>query len=242
MRAWLNLRFTVPERRAIFTAGLERLGYEVRHELTSDPRAGDVLVTWNRIHYGDEAARIFTARGLRVIVSENATWGNEFAGRHWYTLARTYHNVAGMFPVGGPERWDSLGVELEPFRTSGETVVLPSRGFGSAAYRMPGNWPRMQSGRIRQHPGRFPEHSVPLREDLKDCGKVVTWGSAAAVQALIWGIPVESHQPGWIAAQDNTQAGRLAMLRSLAWAQWTLDEIASGEPFARLLSWQGEGA
>lgn len=235
-RAWLNLRFTVPERRAIFTVGLERLGFEVRHELTHDPREGDVLVTWNRIHDGDEAARIFQARNLPVIVTENATWGNEFAGRNWYTLTRNFHNVSGTFPVDGAERFDSLGVGLGDWRRDGETVVLASRGIGPAAYRMPPNWPGQQRGRVRAHPGRFPERAKPLREDLANCGQVVTWGSGAATTALMWGIPVESHQPQWIAAQDNTDAGRLAMFRRLAWAQWTMDEIASGEPFARLLN------
>jgi hypothetical protein len=42
--------------------------------------------------------------------------------------------------------------------------------------------------------------------------------------------------PGWIAEQDNTDAGRLAMLRTLAWAQWRLSEIESGEAFERLIN------
>lgn len=236
MRAWLNLRFTLPERRAIFTAGLERLSFEVRHELTRNPRDGDLFVSWNRIHDGDEVARIFQSRGLPVIVAENATWGNSFAGRNWYTLARNYHNVASMFPIGNESRWDSLGIELLPFREHGETVILASRGIGPACYRMPPNWASQQRGRIRAHPGRFPERAKPLREDLANCGKVVTWGSGAAVTALMWGCKVESHQPQWIGAQDNTDAGRLAMFRRLAHAQWTTDEIASGEPFARLIN------
>lgn len=234
--AWLNLRFTVPERRAVFTAGLERLGYEVVNGLTRSPAKGDLLVTWNRIHEADEVARIFESRHLPVIVTENATWGNDFAGRRWYTLARNYHNVAGMFPIGGPERWDSLGVELEPFRTGeGETVILASRGIGPAAYRMPPGWAQRQPGRLRPHPGRNAAQAVPLRQDLANCGKVITWGSAAAMQALMWGIPVKSFQPNWIGEQDNSEADRLRMFRELAHAQWTLDEIASGEPFARLL-------
>jgi hypothetical protein len=65
---------------------------------------------------------------------------------------------------------------------------------------------------------------------------VITWGSGAAVRALLRGIPVESHMPNWIAAQDNTDAGRLAMFRRLAWANWRLSEIADGVPFRRLLS------
>ena len=76
---------------------------------------------------------------------------------------------------------------------------------------------------------------MPLADDLKQCGKVVTWGSGAAIQALMMGIPVISEMPDWIGKQDNTEAGRLDMLRRLAWAQWRLPEIASGEPFVRLL-------
>jgi hypothetical protein len=235
MRAYLNLRFTVPERREMFHEGLRRLGYQVVDGLTRTPERGDILVTWNRIHEGDAAAREFTERGNTVLVTENATWGNEFAGKHWYTLARDYHNVAGMFPVGGPERWDSLGVELEPFRQGGETVVLASRGIGPGTYRMPGQWQFRQLGRLRPHPGRN-ANAKPLREDLANCGKVVTWGSGAAVLALMWGIRVQSHQPRWIAAQDNTEAGRLGMFRSLAHAQATHEEIRSGEAFARLLT------
>ncbi len=241
MRAYLNLRLTVPERVRIFTEGLERLGYEVaRGTTTRRPIDGDILVTWNRIHEGDTAARAFEHAWLPVLVAENASWGNEFAGKHWYTLARNYHNMAGMFPVGGPERWDSLGIELKPWRTSGETVVLPQRGFGSQVNAMPKHWPLAQQGRIRAHPGV--NACVPLEQDLANAGKVVTWGSGAAVKALMWGIPVESHMPGWIGQQDNTDSGRLAMLRTLAHAQFTLDEIASGEPFKRLLSWQGGNA
>jgi hypothetical protein len=235
MRAYLNLRFTVPERRAMFTKGLRRLGYEVVDGMTHAPEPGDILCTWNRIHEGDTVARIFTERGNTVLVTENATWGNSFAGREWYTLTRNFHNVAGTFPDLGPDRFDSLGVELEPWRTEGETVVLASRGIGPAAYRMPGDWPQRQRGRIRAHPGRN-TNSKPLREDLAQCGRVVTWGSGAAVLALIWGIPVESHQRYWIAACENTDEGRLAMLRCLAWGQSTHSEIRSGLAFERLLS------
>jgi hypothetical protein len=63
----------------------------------------------------------------------------------------------------------------------------------------------------------------------------VTWGSGAAVKALMWGIQVESHYPEWIAKQDNTEQGRLEMLRRIAWANWELHEIESGEALECLL-------
>lgn len=76
---------------------------------------------------------------------------------------------------------------------------------------------------------------VPLEADLAHASKVVTWGSGAAVKALMWGIPVESHMPNWVAQQDNSDFGRIDMFRKLAWCQWRLSEIEKGVPFAWLL-------
>ena len=233
MRAWLNLRYSPPDRIAAFKSGLERHGYRVEVSLPTKAVDGDLFVTWNRINIGDHWARKFIAAGNRVLVAENSSWGNGLTGGGWLTIARDLHNTAGKFPVGGPERWDGFHVELEPWRTHGETVVLPQRGFGPHEVAMPKGWEHRQAGRVRRHPGIRP--TTPLRDDLARAGKVVTWGSAAAVQALMWGIPAESHMPGWIAAQDNTDSGRLAMFRRLAWAQWRINEIRQGEPFEWLL-------
>jgi hypothetical protein len=229
-RAFLNLRLTNRDRVELYAAGLRRHGFKVIPGVTFSPGPQDLLVTWNRIGVGHTAACKFEQAGLPVVVTENATWGNEFAGFRWYTLARNWHNRVGCFQVGGPERWDSLGVELVPFRDSGETVVLPQRGIGAGG--MPKNW--TAPGRVRKHPGKG--GSIPLEKDLANAGKVVTWGSGAAVKALMMGIRVESHMPGWIAEQDNTDQGRLEMFRRLAWAQWRLEEIASGYAFERVLS------
>jgi hypothetical protein len=230
-RAWLNLRY---EKQPLFGEGLKRFGYAVMDGVTQSPRDGDILVTWNRIHIGDQAARVFEARGFPVLVAENASWGNEFAGQRWYTVARSYHSESGRFPVGGSERWDSLGVEFDPWRTDGETVVLPSRGIGPACNRMPAEWTHRQTGRVRAHPGR--QDGIPLREDLRRCARVITWGSGAAIKALMWGIKVESHMPNWIGEQNNTDADRLRMFRELAWGQARHSEIESGEAFERLLT------
>lgn len=234
MRAWLSLRYTVPERRRVFVAGLRALGYEVVEGLTRNPGPEDIFCTWNRIGEGQAAARAFEKAGRPVLVTENASWGNSFGSQHWYTVALTYHNQAGRFPIGGPERWDRLGVELAPWRAGGETVILPQRGIGPPGVAMPTGWGHQFKGRIRRHPGRRTD-VIPLEQDLANAGRVITWGSGAAVKALMMGIPVESHMPRWIAEQDNTDSGRLAMFRRLAWAQWTLAEIENGEPFRRLL-------
>lgn len=245
MRAWLNLRFTVPERRRAFREGLERLNYSVHEGFPDCPSASDILVTWNRIADAHRIAGIFEKAGARVLVAENAAWGNDFAGRRWYTIARGYHNLAGpeYFDIGEHDRWRKLGVPLRPFRRDRErypeTVILPQRGIGPERVRMPSDWlQRMRreypGARVRLHPGT--NACVELERDLANCGHVVTWGSGAAIKALLWGIPVRSYLGGWIGEQDDTDEGRLAMFERLAHAQWTLEEIAQGIPFRRLLA------
>jgi len=241
--AYLNLRHGVPERRAAWRNGLERCGFNVidvdAAESLRPKRDSDIFVSWNRHVDGGRAADRFAASGCKVLITENATWGNGFAGGHWYTVCRDYHNVSGGFPIGDGSRWDALGVELAPFRRPmGQPVVLASRGIGPIPHRQPFGWPEMAArkygARVRPHPGK---HGTleGLRVDLIDASSVITWGSGAAVLALMWGLRVESHLRNWIGEQDNTETGRLAMFRRLAWAQWRLDEIATGEPIARLL-------
>jgi len=236
-QAYLNLRLTKPDRVAAFDRGLRLNGYKVIPGTTMTPGPQDILVTWNRIGIGASAARAFESAGRPVLVAENASWGNDFAGNRWYHIARNRHNTAGRFDDHGPERWDALGVELAPWRTEGETVILAQRGIGAAPTAMPRSWPQeaqaRYSGRIRHHPGT--RSTTALMDDLAHCGRVVTWGSGAAIKALLWGIPVVSEMPDWIGEQNNTDEGRLAMLRRLAWAQWTMDEISEGVPFRCLL-------
>lgn len=233
MKAWLNLRHPVAERTNAFVEGLESLGYEVALGTTRNPGPQDAMISWNRIRDAVAAAAEFEAADRPVLITENSLWGNSFAGDTWLTMSRGFHNMAGTFPIGGPERWDSLEIELSPFRKSGETVVLPQRGIGPAEVRMPSDWPRLQKGRVRPHPGKL--LGKTLEEDLFTAGKVVTWGSGAAVKALMMGIPVESHMPGWVAEQDNTEEGRLEMFRRLAWCQFRISEIRSGWAFRWLL-------
>lgn len=237
--AYLNLRYTVPERREAFVNGLKRLGYAIKECSPARIDIGDIFVTWNRIGWADGVAANFINHGLPVIVAENATWGNDFAGKHWYTLARNYHNTANCFHIGDASRWDDLNVELKPFKNQQGIIILPQRGIGSPPTTMPNGWAaRAQAqhgGNIRYHPGRN-KSIIPLELDLINYGTAVTWGSGAAIKALMQGLHIKADMPNWIGDQDNTEQSRLEMFRRLSWAQWTLEEIAGGEAFAWLLS------
>lgn len=224
----LALRPAPHYRRDAFEAGLKAIGLK-----PADPGRCDVFVGWNRYAAVERQADQVEARGGRVLVAENATWGNDFLGGKWYSLWSGYHNRSDGIRYGGPERWDALGFELADWRTGGTEIVgLQQRGIGPKG--TPANWTPPGCTRIRRHPGTRP--CVPLDEDLAKASEVRTWGSGAAVKALLWGIPVRSYMAGWAGEQGNTDESRTAMLRRLAHAQFRLSEIEAGEPFAWLLS------
>ncbi len=241
MIAWLGLRNELHYRRQAFADGLQSLGYTVKDGVTLSPGLADILCVWNRYHVKDQAAKTFEQAGRPVLVAENGYLGNEFAGSRWYAISRNHHNGAGTWPQGGPERWDALNVPLAAWRPAGgEIVVLPQRGIGPKGVAMPGDWLARTDARlagkryrVRRHPGT--RESISLEDDLRNASEVITWGSGAALKALTWGIKVQSDFPKWIGRQDNTDAGRLAMLRRMAWAMWRLDEIADGTAFRNLL-------
>lgn len=238
-RAYINLRYTSDKRTQLFIDGLKKHGYSIVFNPVAVPKTEqDLLISWNRIGDINVLAQQFQSLGGQVLIAENASWGNEFAGQNWYHIAREYHNTAYRFDNNGPERFNALKYEMQPWREEGETVVLLQRGIGSAPTVMPKTFAQRAqqwhpTARHRTHPGKG--KGIPLEEDLAQASQVVTWGSGAAIKALTMGIKVKSYMPNWIGQQDNTTQSRLEMFQRLAWAQWRHQEIAAGYAFECLL-------
>lgn len=261
MRALISLPDSAHYGKPAFQIGLQKHGYTIVKKV-ADPKPDDVLVIWNRQGSGAVLANAFERHRARVIVVENGYFGKQWNGAKWYALALGHHNGRGTWRHGGPERWDKWGVELEPWRTTGEEIVLlPQRGIGEPGVAMPNSWTanmlRLTSQhaaplrpRVRPHPGAaggLPANTADLRADLANAAAVCTWASGAALQALRMGIPCYYSLRGWIGAEASTYAdnmcvgparhseNRLNMFRRLAWAMWTYDEVASGRPFEYVL-------
>lgn len=159
-------------------------------------------------------------------------------------------------------RWRALRVPQCGWRLNGAHIlVCPNRSFGRPGHIMPAGWAedvarRLRAStkrevRVRPHPG----NDRPARElerDLEGAHAVAVWSSSAGVHALVRGIQVLCEAPAWIlkgaalarlASIDQHWGGeRVPHLERLAWAQWTVEEIASGFAFRHLLpaAQQGE--
>jgi hypothetical protein len=87
---------------------------------------------------------------------------------------------------------------------------------------------------LYRHPGD--KNKLQLdQSNLKNAKLLVIWSSAMGVRALVEGVPVERHSPYWICG-DTFMQDRPAALHRMAHGQWHFDEIATGEPFARILN------
>lgn len=254
MRAAVLLRSGDLYKAGVFAEGLRHHGFIVDHKWQRQPSPEDALLIWNRPRGFESIAELYEQRGARVFIAENGyTLGRD--GQKLYALALDRHNGAGRWFVGqGPRHT----IEEQPWRSSGRHVlVLPQRGIGSPGVAMPKTWSRSVLDRLerltdrpivfRQHPGhRKNGQPDSLPRDLENAHCAVTWGSGAAVKALQAGVPVFYELERWIAAPAaapldrdleacHTPDRRLAWTR-ISWAQWTLDEIGSGEAFDGLIN------
>lgn len=242
-------------RREAFEAGLSAIGLTVERVPPAKWRPGDVLVIWNRYGRFAAAADACEAAGGTVVVAENPYVGT--AGEQ-YALALDHHKGPGRWFAqdDGGERWRRLGVTIEPWRGGGEYLLLaPERGIGSPQFAMPRDWPAKAEAdlraagervRVRLHPGRHAPDRT-LVEDLAGAAGVVTWGSNVGITALLMGIPVWHGMLSWLAAPaatwwrtgplpPNTRLrDRETTFHRIAWAQWTVEEIAAGDAFRHLL-------
>lgn len=244
-------------RRDAFAAGLSRLGYVVTHH-DHMPEAGGVFVTWNLHGANENKAEMWRRAGGKVLVAENG-FVRGADGKPTYSLARDGHNGAGKWYVGGSERWEALGIKLKPWNCNmkGHILIVGQRGIGSKEMRSPANWHEITKNQIarmtklrlqvRAHPGKpAQEQADQIRRDLNGACCCVIWSSATGVRALIEGIPVFQYAPHWVCEDAAGRLGvafppttsdddRLRAMVRMAWHQWSVEELATGEPMKRLL-------
>jgi len=215
----------------------KRHGYVVADRATPQSR-GDTLCLWNRKRGADETeADSWERRNGTVLVIENAYL--QRVDKTFYSVSVGQHNGAGYFPVGDEDRFSKLGFEVKPWREKTDktyTLVCSQRGIGSSLMASPFGWGERHAkalpGRVklRPHPANH-EARIPLEHDLANAHACHIWSSGAGVRALVEGVPVKHYAPHWICEDPD----RLKALHRMSHGQWHFDEVATGEPLARIL-------
>jgi hypothetical protein len=213
----------------------------------------------------DVATRFEAAGGVVVVaengyIGPGGESPHAMSPRTWFALARNYHNDSTVIPEGDGSRWDALGIDLRPWREDGRHIlVCPNRSFGTPGRYMPFSWAEdvaarlraitKREVRVRPHPGNDAP-TKPLAEDLAGAWATVIWTSSAGVHSLVAGVPVICEAPFWICKSAScatfkaletldpaisADGWRLSAMHRLAWAQWNLKEVESGEAFNHLL-------
>lgn len=256
MKAVCMIRELPHYRRHAFVEGLQKAGYSITDSLALPSSKDDLLVIWNRYGQFESRANNWEANGGTVLVAENGYVGKDQDGLQYYALAVHGHNGSGWFPVGDEDRFSKLNIELKPFiHRKGYYLVCGQRGIGSALMASPPNWHErarnylrslkpLPEVKVRLHPGPH-DPVVKLEDDFAGASICIIWSSSSGVKALIEGIPVKYDAPHWICSPSATrlrsgemlrdEGARLHALQRMAWAQWSVAELASGEPFVRIL-------
>ncbi|MGP1675905.1 MAG: hypothetical protein ACTS6J_01950 [Burkholderiales bacterium] len=172
-------------------------------------------------------------------------------GRDWYYLDNSYFDCArerqfrvtknALQHTGRGEsdgrRFASLGIKIKPMRTGGEDVIVcPSTPeFMQVVAGDPGWLDRVTRNLRRQYGAdrvivRTKQDKRPLMDDLKNARLLVTWGSAAAVTALLEGVRVACAPECCATYADD----RLRWASVLADHQWDLSEFANGTAWRAL--------
>lgn len=215
MRAFVLIKDQAPYPRSSVIAGLQALGYDVCTDgLSSSFNKKDLLVTWTpwESSLSQRAGDMHKERGGKWIVLENG-----------YIQTTTTQYAVGLNGFNGwgnhrndnspPDRWESLGLEIKPWRTEGEHVLLFAQmGGHDYSLTMPGYWPDDVVQRLslltrrpiiyRPKPSRPkyltrqyknvtmpPFNGVPLSNYFENAWVAVVYSSKAAVEALRCGIP-----------------------------------------------------
>lgn len=250
------IRTQVHYRHEAFVRGLTAAGYRVELKPAKRIEPDDILVVWNRGQQFQYEVKRHETAGSRIVVAENGYTGAVDDDRHqWFSLALTHHNGLGQWWCGDTPRFPRMGLTVKPWRVEGSFVLaLPQRGIGAPGVAMPHSWPRLivqrlravtrREIRVRPHPGGR-NVGPTLEAALEGCHAVVTWGSGAAIKAIMLGVPAIYELAGWIGAPaarfglqslENPFLGdRGPMLERLSWSQWPVADIASGEAFRTLM-------
>ncbi|MGH7026610.1 glycosyltransferase [Brevundimonas sp.] len=214
----------------------------------------NIPVVWGVLRNSDRVVAAARAEGRDFFYTDHAYFGR---GHYLnYRITRNAHE-AGQVRDCPPDRAKALGLELSPWRRGDSTIlVCPPTQYFMDAHGCP-DWLNETLATLRACTDRPVEirgkpvpgdPSEPLESALGRAYAIVTHSSNIAVEAAVAGVPVFVAPTSAAAPVGETDLTRIeqparpdreAWLSHLAYSQFTLDEIASGEAWRLLLEYEG---
>lgn len=173
-------------------------------------------------------------RGKPTIYIDRCLWGDH---RKYVTIGWLKPDGGMIYPVDSPD--DRPKPEIKPWKTKQieKAIVLLDYGPYPDTYLLAQEI--YQSVKLRPHPATragSPNQLPPLLDELAKHDIAIGHRTSALVTAAIEGLPIiclDKRSPAWeIAGHDLAEVkrpDRSQWLNNMSYAQWSDDEIASGE-------------
>lgn len=220
-------------------------GFPAREVPSEGPGQSAPLHILGGLQFGClELMRDICALGYDYVFWDNAYFGGGTQTDRLRITRRGYQK--SWVDARPPDRAQRFGVELSPWRQSGNHImVVPPGAAVRALFGLPEDW----TSRMIERLGRLTDREIdvsekgdprPLDARLKGCHAVVTWSSNVAVLAAVAGVPVfcSPDSAAYPVAADLAEINQIhdkaktpdrqAWLNSLAYGQFTIEEIRSG--------------
>ncbi len=147
-------------------------------------------------------------------------------------------------PKNVGERWRKMTPQTQPWRRSGEKVVLcgQTEPYSPRYWRIEDWYSSVPNAtHFRSHPRGGNPTGLPTCRTWLGVKRVITLNSSVAVDAVLQGVPTVTMDRGamsWdVTSHDPNETytpQRTPWLRWLVWTQWNYDEIAAGAPIRHL--------
>lgn len=144
----------------------------------------------------------------------------------------------------GKDRFKQCSIRANTWRRSGRKIVVAEPSKTYADFHALENWTERTVSELKQYTDRpirvRKKDNNTLQSDLNDAHALVTHGSIAAVESVIFGIPVfvDSSSAAVCVGKTNLaeiedpiMPDRSAWLNALAYSQFTEKEITGGRAF-----------
>jgi len=146
-----------------------------------------------------------------------------------------WHDGSVNFPT---DRFEKLNLEIKPQKTNGEYILVSEPTIESSRYYSLVDWTNETIKKIKKHTDRKiiihnKGSSIPLSKLLEKASAFVSNHSSAGFLAMLRGVPAVFTNKtlksiGEISDIENIKINE-KILMNLAYCQWTLEEIKSGQ-------------